>query len=294
MLVAMAAGFGAIVGSFVNVVVHRHKTGEPLGLFARTRSYCPECKALIRWFDNIPLVSYVVLLGRCRNPECRTRIPLRYPLIEASCAAHFALAAERTTTLGWTPAWAAFGATAAFSAILLALSAIDFREKLLPDQLTLRAGPVVACLGALLVPELHRLSGPDGTSLFGHNLVPAVKPALASLVVGAAGAVMGGGIIAAIRWIGTLIVRREAMGLGDVKLMAMCGLLLGPWESVLAIMVAMVGGSVLGILIWIIRRNREIPFGPFLAMGVLAILLYGPEIERLILVRYPEWVRGGG
>jgi prepilin signal peptidase PulO-like enzyme (type II secretory pathway) len=63
---------------------------------------------------------------------------------------------------------------------------------------------------------------------------------------------------------------------------------------VLAIMVAMVGGSVLGILIWIIRRNREIPFGPFLAMGVLAILLYGPEIERLILVRYPEWVRGGG
>ena len=84
-----------------------------------------------------------------------------------------------------------------------------------------------------------------------------------------------------------------ATGAGDVKFMAMCGLLLGPWESALAIMVAMVGGSVLGLIIWAVRRNREIPFGPFLAMGVLAVLFYGPDIERLILVTYPNWVRGG-
>jgi leader peptidase (prepilin peptidase)/N-methyltransferase len=291
MLVAMAAAFGTIVGSFVNVVVHRHKENEPLGLFKKTRSYCPSCKAGIRWFDNIPLVSYAVLLGRCR--ACGWRIPLRYPLIEASCGALFALAAQRTAWLGWTPAWLAFAVTAVFSAILLAASAIDFREKLLPDQLTLRAGPIVAAVGALFVPELHRLSGLHGTSILGHELVPTLKPALASLVVGAAGAAMGGGIIAAIRWIGSLIARREAMGMGDVKLMAMCGLLLGPWESTLAIMVAMVGGSILGLLIWLVTRNREIPFGPFLAMGVLAVLYYGPEIEHLILDRYPAWIRGG-
>jgi len=103
---------------------------------------------------------------------------------------------------------------------------------------------------------------------------------------------MGGGIIALIRWVGTLIVRREAMGLGDVKFMLMCGLLLGPWGSVLAIMVAMVGGSVLGLLIWAITRNREIPFGPFLAMGALAVLFYGREIDHLILVTYPAFMRG--
>lgn len=290
-LVAMAAVLGAIVGSFLNVVVHRHKENEPLGLFRKTRSYCPSCKAGIRWFDNIPLVSYAVLLGKCR--ACGWRIPLRYPLIEASCAALFALAAERTMAVRWTPAPFAFAVTAAFSAILLAASAIDFREKLLPDQLTLKAGPAVALLGVFFVPELHRLSDPGGTGLFGHSLVPPLTPALASLVVGLVGVAMGGGIIAAIRWVGTLIVRREAMGLGDVKLMATCGLLLGPWESVLAIMVAMVGGSILGVIIWIVRKNREIPFGPFLAMGVLAVLFFGPEIHHLILVRYPAWVRGG-
>jgi prepilin signal peptidase PulO-like enzyme (type II secretory pathway) len=82
------------------------------------------------------------------------------------------------------------------------------------------------------------------------------------------------------------------MGLGDVKFMAMCGLLLGPWGSVLGIMVAMVGGSVLGLLIYAVTRNREIPFGPFLAMGALAVLFYGSTIDHLIFVAYPAWVGG--
>jgi leader peptidase (prepilin peptidase)/N-methyltransferase len=284
MLVAMAGAFGLIIGSFLNVVVHRIPRDEPLGLFRRTRSYCPSCKAGIRWFDNIPVFSYLFLLGKCR--ACGWRIPVRYPLVEASCAALFVLAALRTDALGWTPAWLAFVVTAAFSAICLAATAIDFEHKILPDELTLRAGPLVGLVGVFFVQDLH------GTALFGQALVPTLKPALASLVVGIAGAAMGGGIIALIRWLGTLIVRREAMGLGDVKFMAMCGLMLGPWEAALAIMVAMVGGSVLGLLIWAITRNREIPFGPFLAMGALAVLFYGREIEHLILVSYPAYVRG--
>jgi len=290
LLVAMAAVFGAIVGSFLNVVVHRIPRDEPLGLLRKTRSYCPSCKAGIAWFDNVPLVSYVVLLGKCR--ACGWRIPLRYPLVEASCAALFALAAMRTDALAaWTPGWLAFPIVAAFSAICLAATAIDFEHKILPDELTIRAGPVVGVLGALFVPGLHPCAR-DGTALFGLALVPTLKPALASLVVGFAGAAMGAGIIALIRWLGTLVFRREAMGLGDVKFMLMCGLLLGPWGSILAIMVAMVGGSILGLLIWAVTRNREIPFGPFLAMGALAVLFHGASIEHLILVDYPAWIRG--
>lgn len=281
----LSAVLGAIVGSFLNVVVHRIPRDEPLGLFRKTRSYCPSCKTGIPWFDNIPLFSYLFLLGKCR--ACGWRIPVRYPLVEAACAALFALAVLRTDALGWSPAWLAFVVTAAFSAICLASAAIDFEHKILPDELTMRAGPLVCLVGVFFVPDLH------GTALFGHELVPTLKPALASLFVGAAGAAMGAGIIGGIRWLGTLIMRREAMGLGDVKFMAMCGLLLGPWETVLAIMVAMVGGSVLGLLIWAVTRNREIPFGPFLALGALAVLFYGPAIDHLVFVTYPDWVRGG-
>jgi len=284
MLIALAAVFGAIVGSFLNVVVHRIPRDEPLGLRRKTRSYCPSCKAGIAWYDNVPLVSYLLLLGKCR--ACGWRIPVRYPLVEAACAGIFALAASKTGELGWAPGWLAFAVTAAFGAICLAATAIDFEHKILPDELTLRAGPVVCIVGALFVPGLH------GTAVFGHDLVPSLKPAFASLIVGGIGAGVGGGIIGAIRWLGTLIARREAMGLGDVKFMAMCGILLGPSQTILAIVVAMVGGSVLGLLIWAVTRNREIPFGPFLAMGALAVLFYGPWIQYLILEAYPAWVRG--
>jgi len=281
----LATGLGAIIGSFLNVVIHRIPRDEPLGLFAKTRSCCPSCKGEIAWFDNVPVLSYIYLLGKCR--ACGWRIPVRYPLVEVSCAALFLLAVLRVDALGWTPAWLAFGVTAAFAAICLAATAIDFEHKILPDELTMRAGPAAGVVGALFVPAIH------GTALFRHDLVPTFKPGLASLVVGIAGAAAGAAIIGGIRWVGTLIARREAMGLGDVKFMAMCGLLLGPWGAVLAIMVAMVGGSVLGLLIWAVTRNREIPFGPFLAMGALAVLFYGPAIDHLLFVSSPAWVRGG-
>jgi prepilin signal peptidase PulO-like enzyme (type II secretory pathway) len=113
---------------------------------------------------------------------------------------------------------------------------------------------------------------------------------MASLVVGLAGAATGGGLIWLIRAVGTWVARREAMGLGDVKFMAMAGLLLGPVPTLLALGVAMVGGSVLGLAIWAVTRNREIPFGPFLALGALAALFYGPEIEHFVTVTYPRWV----
>jgi len=283
-ILVCAGMLGAIVGSFLNVVIHRLPQDEPLGLFRRTRSACPACGAGIAWYDNLPLLSFFVLRGRCR--ACRGRISLRYPLVEAVTAALFVLCAERTFALPWSPRVLGFLVAAAFTAVLVAASAIDFQLKILPDKLTLRAGPLICLVGALGVPGFH------GTDFFGVPLAESVKPSLASLVVGVAGAIVAGGIIAAIRSLGTLIVRREAMGLGDVKFMAMCGLLLGPWPAVLAIMVAVVGGAVLGGAIWAVTRNREIPFGPFLAMGALAVLFYGDAIHHLIFVTYPAWVGG--
>ena len=286
-LMLLGAALGAIVGSFLNVVIYRLPREEPLGLLGRTRSRCPSCDSKIAWYDNVPLLSYLALRGKCR--ACGWRIPLRYPAVEATTAALFALCVLRTSQLeAWTPKVLAFAVTASFSAVLVALSVIDLQLKILPDKLTLRAGPVICLLGALAVPGIH------GTALFGHDLAVSMKPALGSLLVGLAGAAAGGGIIAAIRGLGTLILKREAMGLGDVKLMAMCGLLLGPWPygAVLAIMVAVVGGSVLGLVIWAITRDREIPFGPFLAMGALAVLFYGAEIYHFVFVTYPGLLRG--
>jgi leader peptidase (prepilin peptidase)/N-methyltransferase len=274
----VAGCVGAIVGSFLNVVIYRMPRDEPLGLFRQSRSQCPSCSATIRWYDNIPLLSWLVLRGKCR--ACGWRIPLRYPLVELVTAGLFVLCAWRVESAGWTPAWLAWAVCAAFSAILIAASAIDFQHQILPDRLTLRAGPVVGIVGSLWVAGLH------GTEMFGIELAANMKPGLASLLVGAAGAVAGGGVIWAIRALGQLILRKEAMGFGDVKFMAMCGIMLGPTPTLIAILVAMVAGSVLGVVIAIVIRSRQIPFGPFLAMGVLAMLFWGEPIADLVLGIY--------
>jgi leader peptidase (prepilin peptidase)/N-methyltransferase len=284
-LLVLAALFGAIIGSFLNVVIYRLPREEPLGLLRRTRSKCPSCDATIRWYDNVPLVSYLLLRGRCR--ACRWRIPLHYPLVEAATGGLFLVCMLRVhQQAAWTPGWLAFLVTAAFSAVCVAAAVIDFHHKIPPDKLTLRVGPVIVLIGALGVPGFH------GGVLLDHDLGTTMKPGLASLVVGLAGLLVGGGVIYAIRALGTLLLRREAMGLGDVKFMAMCGLLLGPKAALLAIGVAMVGGAVLGVGIWIITRNREIPFGPFLALGALAVLLYRDAIDTFVFETYPGWVLG--
>jgi leader peptidase (prepilin peptidase)/N-methyltransferase len=284
-LVAFAAGFGAIVGSFLNVVIHRLPRDEPLGLFTKSRSACPECGTTIRWYDNVPLLSYAVLRGRCR--ACGWGIPWRYPLVEALSAVLFAVCAWRAIALDWRPLLVAILVAGSFSALLLAAAAIDIRHQLLLDKLTLRAGPVIALVGVLAVPAL------PGTALFGHDLAgSSIKPGLVSLLVALAGAGTGAAVVGLIRWVGSLIMRREAMGLGDVKLMGTCGLLLGPAGVLLALGVALLVGAVLGLLIWAVTRRREIPFGPFLALGAWSVMLFADPIRHFVFVTYPHWVAG--
>lgn len=281
LLATLAGVFGALIGSFLNVVIYRMPRKMPMGM---ERSKCPQCDAQIEWYDNVPLLSYVVLLGRCRR--CRARIPLRYPLVEALTAAIFALCVFRVLDRGWEPAIPAWVVCAAFASILIAASFIDWDHKILPDKLTKRAGPIVGLLGALVV------RGIPSESPFGLDLAGSMAPGAAGLLAGLAGAGVGAGVIWGIRLLGGALLKKEAMGLGDVKFMAMAGLLLGPDHVLLAIVVSLVVGSVLGILIWVITRNKEIPFGPFLAMGSLAVLLYGPEIQHFVLETYPAWIRG--
>ncbi|MFQ5843548.1 MAG: prepilin peptidase, partial [Planctomycetota bacterium] len=269
LLLVLAAAFGAVVGSFLNVVIYRLPRGESFGL---SRSRCPQCGAGIAWYDNIPLLSYAVLRGRCRH--CSGRISPRYPLVEAVTAALFALGLARTHDL--EPLILGFLVYASFVAVLVAAAAIDFQHKLLPDKLTLRAGPVVGVAGSLLLPAIH------GTSLFGQDLAQAMKPGLASLIVGLVGAAVGAGAVWLLRAFGTWIARREAMGLGDVKFLGMCGLLLGPIGVLLALGVGIVTGGILGVLIWAVTRNREIPFGPFLALGAASALFYGSALRALV------------
>jgi leader peptidase (prepilin peptidase)/N-methyltransferase len=276
----MVAAFGAVIGSFLNVVIHRLPRGEPMGM---VRSRCPRCGRTIRWHDNVPVLSYLLLLGRCR--DCKAPISPRYPLVEALTAFLFALSYLRAVRLGWEPLWLALPVAAAFAAVLVAATFIDFAHKLLPDRLTLRAMPVIGLVGAVGVPSIH------GTSLFGHDLALHVKPGLASLVVGLAGAATGFAVIFGIRQVGTWIARREAMGLGDVKFMLSAGLLLGPSGTLLAIGVAMVA-ALLGIVIWLVTRDREIPFGPFLAVGSLAVLLHGDAVRHFVFEVWPAFVRG--
>ena len=276
LVLALAGGFGALIGSFLNVVIHRLPRNMPIGM---ERSQCPRCGTQIAWHDNIPVLSYLVLLGRCRS--CKAPISFRYPAVEILTAVLFALCAERTLGHPWEPRVIAFLVTSTTCAVLVAASFIDWDTKTLPDALTARLLPVVGLVGAVAVPALH------GTRLFGLELAEGMKPGLASLFVGVVGAAVGAGLLALIRGVDSRLAKRSAIeqravGRGDVKLMASLGLLLGPGGALLAIGIGVVAGALIGLLSRV-RGNRSIPFGPFLALGsVLVLLAREPMLDLLL------------
>jgi leader peptidase (prepilin peptidase) / N-methyltransferase len=273
----MIAGlFGLLIGSFLNVVIHRlprmmerqwraecaelcqtpltPEDGQPLNLL-RPASRCPHCGHLIAWHENIPVLSYLLLQGKCAS--CKTAIGLRYPLVEMACAALFYFCTAR---FGWT--WPAL-AWAGFCATLLALAMIDWDTTLLPDDMTLPllwAGLIAAALGLNpLVPSLS-------TSLWG----------------GVAGYLS----LWLVYWGFKLLTGKEGMGHGDFKLFAALGAWFG-WPMLVPIILMSSGiGALVGIALKLNQRLRPggyVPFGPFLAGAGFVILLAGPDrIARLI------------
>lgn len=259
-LVFIAALFGLLFGSFANVVIWRLPRGESL---VAPGSHCPQCGHAIRWYDNIPVLSWLVLRGRCR--DCGAPIPARYPLVELASGVLFALAVVR---FGATPQ--ALVAAAVFW-LLLVLAVIDLDHMRLPNALVATLGGI-ALAGALVfelagVP-LTPLVGVSASGIFSHPLAVAL-----------AGALIGAGFSGAVAAAYAGLRKRSGLGMGDVKLLGALGLAIGPY-----VLLALFAGSVLGVAGWAIgskargREGARIPFGPFVAAGGLIAALAGPEM----------------
>jgi leader peptidase (prepilin peptidase)/N-methyltransferase len=240
MPVALATIFGAVIGSFLNVVAYRLPRRESL---AHPGSRCPRCETPIRARDNIPVLGWLALRGRCR--DCHEPIAVRYPLIEALSA----LLAVGVVLVKHSPHDLALGLTLA--AVLIAVALIDLDHRIIPNRIT---GP--AALAAVLIGVATRPSG-----------------VVAQLASG--GAAAGFLLIFALAY-------PAGMGMGDVKLAGVLGLFLGPSVAV-AILIAVLAGSLAGGVVMARRGVKEgrktgIPFGPYLAFGGVVALLVGPAV----------------
>lgn len=256
--------FGLALGSFANVCVYRIPKNQSIVL---PRSYCPACRAAIAPGDNIPLLSYFLLSGRCRH--CRERISLRYPFAELLMGLLFTgvclLALNRGEKLILLPFYWYF----TFSLVVLSL--IDFEHYILPDVLTyplLGAGFLLAVL----------YPGRLGPAEIGSAL-------LRSLI----GAAVGGGSLWLIGLLGKAVFRKEAMGLGDVKLMAAVGAWQG-WEMALfAIFLGALVAALVGVALILLKKagwGSKIPFGPYLAVGSFLTLFFGRPLIAWYLSFY--------
>lgn len=266
---------GLLFGSFANVCIWRIPRREEIVF---RPSHCPACQSGIRWYDNIPVLSYFLLRGRCRS--CRGAIHWRYPLVETMGGLLF-LAAY----LKFGSAWSLAGYLP-FLWILLVISAIDLEHYIIPDALSLPG----TALG-LLLAGLASLGLPFDLTVFGRGDVLSRWPLLDSSL----GVVLGGGLLWLVAWAGERAFRQEAMGGGDIKLAAMIGAFLG-WKAVpIAFLLGSLAGSLIGIaMIWMGKGQRNqapegvksriiIPFGPFLALGGVAALFWGRELLGLYL-----------
>jgi len=240
--------YGLAMGSFLNVVIHR--VPREMSLW-RPRSHCPGCGALVAWYDNVPVLSYLWLLGRCRH--CGTPISWRYPLVELTTAGLLVLVHHR---FGLTlPA----AEVAVLMLLLVPLAWIDLEHHLLPDVMTL---PGLAL-------------GLGGAALEGW---PILRDALLGAAVGAVIPIV---VIYGYRW----LRGREGMGWGDVKLLAMLGAFLG-WRGMLMTLVlgSLAGGAVGLILIGLGRgkSDTELPFGTFLCVAAVPVAFWAPELARFL------------
>jgi len=242
---------GLAVGSFLNVCIHRIPRSQSL---MRPPSRCPACEYQLRWFDNIPVASYAAILGRCR--KCRTRISIRYPLVELATMALFVVHGE---VFGWS---ALLVPRLLFACAMVVLFAIDLEHHLLPNVITL-PGIAIGLISSTVLP-----------------------PGLVDALLGVA---LGGGVL----WvIGEAYYRfsgHEGMGGGDVKMLAMIGAFLG-WKLVLITLVlSSVAGSLIGLFVILIKRGGlkyALPYGTFLALGALTASLAGERIVNWYVSLY--------
>lgn len=244
--------FGAMVGSFLNVCIARLPNDESI---VHPRSRCPQCKKAIAAYDNIPILSYLILRGRCRG--CSMGISLRYPLVEFLMGV---LAAALFWRFGLGLAFVSYFI---FSAALVVISFIDIDVRIVPNVISL-PGIVIGLLFSLLAAYVT--SDPSS----------AIPTPLSALL----GVLIGGGFLLATALIYEKLRGREGMGMGDVKLLAMIGAFLGGEAIFLTLFLASLTGAVVGLASGG-GRYAKIPFGPFLCSGALIYLFFGQGIMVL-------------
>lgn len=242
--------FGASVGSFLNVCIHRLPEHRSL---ITPSSHCPQCKQAIRIYDNIPLISFFLLRGRCR--DCGRKISWRYPLVEFITAA-FALLIFKHFGLSL-----AFLFHFVFVSALIVITFIDLDHQIIPDIITLPGIPFFFLAAVIFL----------GLSFWDGLL----------------GLVIGGGSLFLLGFVYELITKREGMGGGDVKLLAMMGAFLG-WQSLLFILlVSSFLGALIGITVMFVKgkdMKYAVPFGPFLTLGALTYIFFGRHLVDFLLM----------
>lgn len=270
---------GACVGSFLNVVIYRLPRGAFFSL--GSRSVCPACGQRIRWFDNLPILSWMLLGRRARC--CGAKISSRYLVVEALTSVLFVLlftAAPQVAVGGEVSdtSLARFIFQSVFLALLVACTFIDMDHRILPDALT-KPGMVVGCVGGAVVPGL---AGSFGTI----GLPVAMDGLLFSLL----GIAVGLGLTFFIRVAAQLVFRKEAMGFGDVKFMGMIGAFLGWKGAMLTFFVGCLVGAVGGMIHRWLTGDAYVPFGPFLAIGACAVLFLQQYMFDFLFTTWPEWM----
>ena len=241
--------FGAVVGSFLNVCICRLPKSESVVF---PPSHCPTCDYRIPWYDNVPIISYLILRGKCRS--CKARISIQYPLVEL------------VTALLTLFLFMRFGPTFVFLVLFLFCSAmvvvtfIDLEHQIIPDVISL-PGIVAGFIFSFFIPQIGWLN---------------------SLI----GIVVGGGSLWLVASGYELLTKKEGMGGGDIKLLAMMGAFFG-WKAIpFIIFVSSLVGSVIGVTVMLIRKKDAklaIPFGPFLALGAILYIFFGSQLIHLYL-----------
>jgi leader peptidase (prepilin peptidase)/N-methyltransferase len=246
----VAAGlFGAVIGSFLNVVIHRLPRGESVAL---GRSKCPHCRETIAWYDNVPVLSWLLLRAKCRR--CRGSISARYPAVELLTALS-AVVAVWSAGLSLSAAW-----VFAFLAIMIVITWIDWEHQIIPDELSL-GGTLLGWIGAAVCLDI-------------------------TLAASLVGSLVGAGLILGIALLYRAARKVDGMGMGDVKLMAMIGAFLG-WQMVFAVLfVAAFAGSVYGVYLMRTAKGSSqtaVAFGSFLAPAAILMWFAGERLMALYL-----------
>jgi leader peptidase (prepilin peptidase) / N-methyltransferase len=240
---------GLVIGSFLNVVIHRMPLEQSI---VKPGSHCPQCNTPVKSYDNIPVLSYIILMGKCRN--CKAHISIQYPAVELFTAFSFWL-----SYIYFAPAFVHVGFTALFLAMLIALALIDLKHMILPLEITI-GGAVIFLVYSFFNP----LIGP----------VNAFSAAFGSAL-----------LFAAIYFFYIKVRKIEGLGQGDIWMVLMLGAYLGLNKLVVAVLVASFSGAIVGVFLMIVQKKglkHEIPFGTFLSFGSFISLFWGAQILKFI------------